>query len=244
METFSALLAICARNSPVPVISPHKCQWRGDLICAWISGWVNNRDAGDLRRNRAHYDVIACHDVVRTFTFCLLPNLHFVLIFLNCGIARPNIQRSGYNRPGEGICTAEPLRRQELQERRACGVSQTSINDNIDTTCVNATVGDKHLHVVFSFSNVIPGHQISMEVVMKNVDDCFSPAWTWSVGSHCYDGTYMQCNASEPYHMAGFTRCLVSCQCWQQPCKMVHVVHNLVPWQDHIAEQLCEIRQQ
>ena len=27
------------------------------LICAWINGWVNNRDAGDLRRHRNHYDV-------------------------------------------------------------------------------------------------------------------------------------------------------------------------------------------
>ena len=28
------------------------------LICARIIGWVNNREAGDLRRYRAHYDVI------------------------------------------------------------------------------------------------------------------------------------------------------------------------------------------
>ena len=53
METFSALLAICAGNSPVPVNSPHKGQWRGawmfSLICVWINGWVNNREAGDLR---------------------------------------------------------------------------------------------------------------------------------------------------------------------------------------------------
>ena len=45
-----------------PVNSPHKGQWRGALmfylICAWINGWVNNREAGDLRRHRAHYDVI------------------------------------------------------------------------------------------------------------------------------------------------------------------------------------------
>ena len=44
------------------VNSPHKDQWRGalifPLICAWIPGWVNNREAGDLRRHRAHYDVI------------------------------------------------------------------------------------------------------------------------------------------------------------------------------------------
>ena len=44
------------------VNSPYKGQWRGalifSLICAWINGWVNNREAGDLRRHRAHYDVI------------------------------------------------------------------------------------------------------------------------------------------------------------------------------------------
>ena len=46
-ETFSALLAICAGNSPWPVNSPHKGQWGGalmfSLICVWINGWVNNR---------------------------------------------------------------------------------------------------------------------------------------------------------------------------------------------------------
>ena len=45
-----------------PVNSPHKGQWREalmfSLICVWINGWVNNRQAGDLRRHRAHYDVI------------------------------------------------------------------------------------------------------------------------------------------------------------------------------------------
>ena len=32
MEIFSALLALCAGNSPVPVNSPHKGQWRGALV--------------------------------------------------------------------------------------------------------------------------------------------------------------------------------------------------------------------
>ena len=45
-----------------PVNSPHKGQWRGalmfSLICAWINGWIINRKAGNLRRYRAHYDVI------------------------------------------------------------------------------------------------------------------------------------------------------------------------------------------
>ena len=45
-----------------PVNSHHKGQWRGVLmfylICAWINGRVNNRMAGDLRRDRAHYVMI------------------------------------------------------------------------------------------------------------------------------------------------------------------------------------------
>ena len=48
-------------NSPATVNSPHTDQWRGalmfSLICAWTNGWVNNQDADDLRRHRAHYDV-------------------------------------------------------------------------------------------------------------------------------------------------------------------------------------------
>ena len=28
------------------------------LICVWINGWVNSREAGDLRGNQVHYDVI------------------------------------------------------------------------------------------------------------------------------------------------------------------------------------------
>ena len=51
METFSALLAICEENLPVTALM-------FSLIYAWVNGWVNNGDAGDLRRHRAHYDVI------------------------------------------------------------------------------------------------------------------------------------------------------------------------------------------
>ena len=44
-----------------PVNPPHKGQWRRalmySLICVWIIGWVNNHEARDMRRYRAHYDV-------------------------------------------------------------------------------------------------------------------------------------------------------------------------------------------
>ena len=55
-----------------PVNSHHIGQWRGTLmfplICAWTTGWVNNRDAGDLRRHRDYYDVtvMTCGSPERT----------------------------------------------------------------------------------------------------------------------------------------------------------------------------------
>ena len=55
-----------------PVNCPHKGQWRGalmySLICAWINGWVNNGEAVDLRRHRAHYDVTVVHWIL---TYCM-----------------------------------------------------------------------------------------------------------------------------------------------------------------------------
>ena len=62
MQTISALLALCVGSSPVTGEFPSQRPWRGALIlsllCAWINPWVNTSEAGDLRRHRAHYDVI------------------------------------------------------------------------------------------------------------------------------------------------------------------------------------------
>ena len=51
---------------PSPVNSPHKDQWcralMFSLICTCINGWVNNGEAGDLRRHHASYDVIVMYN--------------------------------------------------------------------------------------------------------------------------------------------------------------------------------------
>ena len=61
-----------------PVNSPHKGQWRGalmfSLICVWINDWVNNREAGDLRRYRAHCD---CNEQLGSFS-----NYNFIWLLL------------------------------------------------------------------------------------------------------------------------------------------------------------------
>ena len=56
---------LCGGNQRSPVDFPHKGQWRGalmfSLICARINGWLNNREADELKRHRAHHDVIRMH---------------------------------------------------------------------------------------------------------------------------------------------------------------------------------------
>ena len=62
MEAFSALLALCAGNSPVPGEFPSQrpVTRSFDVIfdLRWGNAWVDNREAGDLRRYRVHYGVI------------------------------------------------------------------------------------------------------------------------------------------------------------------------------------------
>ena len=63
MEPFFALLALCAGNSPVTgeFLAPKPMTRSFDLFFDMhlnTNGWVNDRDAGDLKRNRAHYGVI------------------------------------------------------------------------------------------------------------------------------------------------------------------------------------------
>ena len=62
METFSALLAICAGNSPVtgefPTQRPVTRSLDVFFYLCLNRLWVSNRGTGDLRRYRAHHDVI------------------------------------------------------------------------------------------------------------------------------------------------------------------------------------------
>ena len=63
METFAALLAVCAGNLPVTGEFPSQSEWYGTLM---LNAWVNNREVGDLRRHHDHYDVIVMRYVLTT----------------------------------------------------------------------------------------------------------------------------------------------------------------------------------
>ena len=80
METFSALLAICAGNSPVTGEFPAQrpATWSFDVLFFLYAPeqkvWLNNREASDLGRHRAYYcnDTFERHNTPHTHDFdCL-----------------------------------------------------------------------------------------------------------------------------------------------------------------------------
>ena len=79
METFSALLAICAGNSPVPGEFPAQRPVTRSFGVFFDphpnNGWVHNGEAGDLRRYRAHYDVAVMTNPA---------NVRGAVIYINC----------------------------------------------------------------------------------------------------------------------------------------------------------------
>ena len=60
MEVSSALLAVCVGNSPFtgefPAQRPVMRSFGAFFDLRLNERWANNREAGDLRRHRAHYD--------------------------------------------------------------------------------------------------------------------------------------------------------------------------------------------
>ena len=77
------------------VNSPHQGQWHRALmfsfICAWTNSWADNRDTGNLRCHRAHYDVTVMHNQnrapgLRNLMFTL-QTIYYFLAWLAMNIA-------------------------------------------------------------------------------------------------------------------------------------------------------------
>ena len=100
METFSALLAICTGNSPVPgefpAQRPVTRSFHVILICAWINRWVNNREAGDLRRYRAHYDVIVMYFPVARLSAAMLLIVEQVISSRKVNVIRDDVRSCAF----------------------------------------------------------------------------------------------------------------------------------------------------
>ena len=81
-----------------PVNPPHKGQWRGalmySLICAWINGWVNNREVDVLRRHCTHYDVLVM--LVQSFSILWKVTHPHQTSLYNCHVKLPTFVKLAF----------------------------------------------------------------------------------------------------------------------------------------------------
>ena len=98
-----------------PVNSPHKGQWRGCLMCVWINGWVNNCEAGDLRRHCAYY-VITVMERVRLVAGFLNKSWGLSL-HRDHGLCRDQVKISSDKfQPMRNICFAKEAHRNKSRQ--------------------------------------------------------------------------------------------------------------------------------
>ena len=113
--------------------------------------------------------------------------------------------------------------------------------DENNNTCVPVMLsGDRLLQAVFTFPNSNISHQMSVEIILKNVEDCRSPAWVWFVESQCTPAYFQECSLILQYRRDNYAICLVSCFC-PISCDYLYVKYNWVPFMDQEGHELCEV---
>ena len=114
-----------------PVNSPDKGQWRRALmfsfICDWINGWVNTREAGDLRSHWAHYDVT---DIMYTTPWAYCSD------------------RGWLNKIAMNINNYNHVKRSDIITHSYHNVKESSTTKSSFNSIVNWIVIDKQLHLI------------------------------------------------------------------------------------------------
>ena len=147
----------------------------------------------------------------------------------------------GYYWPHTTVSTGMASHFYTSNDTEKCGVPRTFLNDGVNTTCKYSNEMDKQLQAVFFSPLKTADQRMTVEVILKNVEDCSSPAWTWYVESDCQLGAYTQCDRSNVERGTEYTRCLITCMCIG-PCDFLYLKYDRLPWQDQAREQLCELR--
>ena len=138
--------------------------------------------------------------------------LCFLTGIIQRGIVRTAIKASGYFQPGEFINKEPSVGHHEFPVTEVCNFSQTAVNDNNNSTCVNSTVDGRHLQAVFRFPYVRPTRNLSVEVITRNTEGCSSPSWTWFMGLGCVLANYTECAQREAtIHVMTCMSCTMLC---------------------------------
>ena len=97
IETFSALLALCAGNSPVTGEFPAQKPMTRSLMFSLICAWINTREAGDLNIHSFEYTPVrlVIWDAIATIMTSCNGNVHQNQIFVYVCVCYWSLQMNG-----------------------------------------------------------------------------------------------------------------------------------------------------
>ena len=121
-----------------------------------------------------------------------------------------------------------------------CGGHVPIVSDNNDSTCIPVTRAHKQLQAIFTFPSLPPTHELSVRIILMNVNGCSSPAWTWFTESDCHRGIYTECSHTLMVQTNELTHCTYTCHCFGS-CDSLYLKYNNIPLRNQTSEQLCEI---
>ena len=115
--------------------------------------------------------------------------------------------------------------------------------DRENSTCLHVEL-DKTwwLQAMFKFHDYVIGHEIAIEVVMKNEEDCSSVSWSWFAGSSCILHSFKECQKFTigSSNDDGYSRCVIKCAC-MATCDHVYLKYMNFPSEDQSEQQLCDV---
>ena len=161
----SALLSLCARNSPVtgefPSQGPVTRSFVVNLISAWINSWVIIREAGDLRRRRAYYDVmvikwtmITLRHVKAVLSYWNRVYLNHIEVFLRSVLWTYGHHKNGHHKNKDLVCS-----------RNVCSIKYLRRNKNPNNPSRDV-YNYSYIHVGKIIQCFQLGHQLIIELKM------------------------------------------------------------------------------
>ena len=120
--------------------------------------------------------------------------------------------------------------------------TKSVLNDETNDTCMSTKTADMTLQAVFSFPNADMDRLMSVEVILKNVADCASPAWTLFVESDCSTNYYVECSRNTSTSLDGQnSRCEITCMC-PFTCDHLFFKYSRCPLGKDDDSEICEVR--
>ena len=134
---------------------------------------------------------------------------------------------------------------QTLESRNSTLIPQESmLVDSQNDTCIYVNEpGLQTLQAIFDFPHYNVNNGLSVDVLMKNTENCSSPACTWFVRSNCSSGVVRECKSTGVDEFGDYSLCRMTCNCNKfELCQSLHFKYAYDQSVVNLNSALCGVK--